>query len=594
MRISARWKASIAIGCMAFPQPVRAQQTSGPGAQTSRIAPGNPATSSQRPGRVIGAIIDSTSSAPVPAARVTLFTPGINEFFEVRSDAAGTYAFRDVPAGSYRLGVASPGRDYREVGLQVGMGTVRFDVSLTPETQSGSWQVIGSTLPHLLDATDIGALLPDGQILYCHDTQDPIVFNPLAGNTAIFGPSGSEQGCMNTTHLDDGSILFVGGQDGSDPGRFRMAISWVKRYLPNNTWMQLADMLAPTGRWYPGLARLSDGSVLVFGGGTAPNAQRTDTAELFDPLTQNWSWVGQMGSANEFAPAALLHNGLVLRTWGADPELFDPLTNAWSAAAPLAFANRGFPGHSDHSLLVLSDGRALVVGVRGTAEPPPAMTEYYDPSVNTFTAGSSPTLVRYQGEVVYLPNGEVFYGAGDLGTTAGPEPNVLGIVKRCDLFDPFDGSWRRVADMPTFREYHGVTLLIPDGRVVTTGGTMIKFQVGPTTADIEAYSPPYLFRGVRPGLSGLSDTTPARGQTLNFEVFPDTQLTGAVLMGMQTTTHWVDGGIPRRLELDVSQVGSSASVSLPTDANLLPLGWYMLFGMVDDIPSEALVLRVGP
>jgi hypothetical protein len=75
-------------------------------------------------------------------------------------------------------------------------------------------------------------------------------------------------------------------------------------------------------------------------------------------------------------------------------------------------------------------------------------------------------------------------------------------------------------------------------------------------------------------------------------VFPDTRLTGFVLMGMQSTTHWVDGGVPRRLELPADQLGSLARMTLPTDPDLLPEGWYLLFGMVDDIPSVALSLRV--
>ena len=157
-----------------------------------------------------------------------------------------------------------------------------------------------------------------------------------------------------------------------------------------------------------------------------------------------------------------------------------------------------------------------------------------------------------------------------------------------------NGVWRRVGDMTWYREYHAVTLLVPDGRVLTTGGTTIKFQFGPTSADIEAWSPPYLFRGVRPQLSQLSDPSPSRGQAIQFQIFPSTRLTGVVLMGVQSTTHWVDGGIPRRLELPVTQSNGIANLSLPSDPNLLPLGWYMLFGMVDDIPSKALILRVDP
>ena len=85
-----------------------------------------------------------------------------------------------------------------------------------------------------------------------------------------------------------------------------------------------------------------------------------------------------------------------------------------------------------------------------------------------------------------------------------------------------------------------------------------------------------------------------RGETLGFDVFPRTALTHAVLMGAQSTTHWVDGGIPRRLELAVTQSGTRAQILLPSDPNRVPVGWYLLFGMVDDIPSEALIVRVDP
>lgn len=97
---------------------------------------------------------------------------------------------------------------------------------------------------------------------------------------------------------------------------------------------------------------------------------------------------------------------------------------------------------------------------------------------------------------------------------------------------------------------------------------------------------------MRPQISLLSPTANPRGATVSVNVFPDTQLTGFVLMGAQSTTHWVDGGIPRRLELIATQVGSLSQTTLPLDPDLLPAGWYLLFGMVDDIPSRAVFVRV--
>jgi hypothetical protein len=541
-----------------------------------------------------GSIVHQAGSVPAPNARVTLYKPDLSFFLEARTAGTGTFSFANVPAGGYLLGAALPGSDYAETSVSLAPGTNQASLSLVPESHPGSWSVIGDTLPEMLDATDIGALRPDGTILYCHDTSDPIVFDPVTGTKAFPPSSGSAQGCMNGTLLEDGSVILVGGQAGSSPGSFMNAISWVKRFKPDNTWEILGNMLAPTGRWYPGLARLNDGRLLVYGGGTAPLAVRTDTCEVFNPLTSTWTWTGTMGSVNEFAPGALLGNGLVLRTWGAAPEVYNPSTGQWAPTGPFTAPARGYPDHSDHSLLVLSDSRAVAVGVRRALQPAAPMTEYYQPATGTWTAGTSPSLVRMQGEVVYMPDGKVFFGAGDKETTAGPEPNVLGIVKRCDLLDPISASWRTVAPMLAFREYHAVTLLVPDGRVVMTGGTQIKFQYGPTTANIEAWSPPYLFRGVRPVISNLSDQSPARGQTVSFGVFPATTLTSVVLMGLQSTTHWVDGGIPRRLELAVVQNGGQTQVTLPTNADALPLGWYMLFAMVDDIPSKALMLRVDP
>jgi hypothetical protein len=193
---------------------------------------------------------------------------------------------------------------------------------------------------------------------------------------------------------------------------------------------------------------------------------------------------------------------------------------------------------------------------------------------------------------VALPDGRVLVAGGETEVADPPVDDVLGIVTWSDLYDPELDTWRRVADMQHFREYHGVSLLLPDGRVAVTGGTRIKFAYGPTSADIEAYSPPYLFRGVRPEITSISTIAPGRGQEIELEIEPETAITSVVLMGTQSHTHWVDGGVPRQLVLPPTQVGSTVTVALPTDPDVLPLGHYLLFALVDDIPSEGVVIRI--
>ena len=529
---------------------------------------------------------------PVSNARITLFTPPLTFFAETRSDASGFYSIPGIPEGAYELGCARVRFDYIEETVSIEAGGLQRDFALEPESHPGVWNIIGTTAPEFLDATDMGILLGDGQILYCHDTTDPILFDPATGNRSFPSGSPSEQGCQNGSLMSDGKVLMMGGQSPADPGAFINAVPWTKEWSPvPGTWHLLADMQHGVGRWYPGLARLADGSLLVMGGGQCCNAVRTDTCERFDPATQTWSYTGSMANPTEFPPAALLYTGEVLTTWWP-PQLYNPTTEQWRLTGNFNQPNRFWPGHSDHSLVVLADGRALAIGVVRGPDVNTAMAEVYDPATETWTLASSPELVRFQTEVVQLPDGRIFVGGGETEVHPPPVDDVLGIVRWCDLYDADTDEWRRVADMTWHREYHAVTLLVPDGRVVTTGGTRIKFQVGPSSADIEAFSPPYLFRGVRPEISSISSTDMPRGSQITIELALETDLTSVVLMGTQTTTHWVDGGIPRRLVLPVQQNGSTATTTLPSDPNVIPLGHYMLFAMVDDIPSEARIVRV--
>ncbi|RIK66957.1 MAG: hypothetical protein DCC65_08415 [Planctomycetota bacterium] len=556
------------------------------------MAPSNPSAIAAA---VTGTVVRAESQMiPIANARVTLFEPTLQFFFEARTNEQGTFSFSNLPiVDVWRLGASSLGREYTEIEVVIEGGSFQHTFLLGTETHPGQWNIIGNTLPEFFDATDIAILQTDGRVLYCHDTVDPIVFDPATGQKSFPTGSWSEQGCMNSSLLPDGRIMMIGGQDGSDPGSFTDAIPWVKAYDPQtDTWQDPPDLQHAVGRWYPGLARLADGSFLVMGGGTAPSAQRTDTCERMDLATLAWSYTGSMANPTEFPPSALLYNGKVLATWWP-PQLYTPATGLWQPTGNFVQPSRFWPGHSDHSIVVLEDGRVLAVGIVSGPDGNTIMGEVYDPDAELWTLTSNPDLVRFQSEVVQLPDGRILVAGGETENPNPPVTSVLGIVKWCDIYDPPSNSWRRVADLNWHREYHAVTLLVPDGRVLTTGGTRIKFQVGPTSADIEAYSPPYLFRGVRPQITGISGSSFGRGCEIALSIAPEIQITNVVLMGTGVTTHWVDAGIPRRLLLPFQQRSGVVTADLPTDPNVLPLGHYMIFAMVDDIPSIGRIVQVS-
>ena len=544
------------------------------------------AASSVQAGTVRG-LIAGWDSPILQGARVTLANPDTSLVLETRSGVDGTYRFDGVPSGSWRIGASRLGYAYVEVLQIVGVGEVIQDFVLGADAHPGRWTTIGNTDPENLYATNSASLLPDGRIFYCHDTLEPVLFNPVSGGKNFPASSPSQQGCHISTLLPDGRLVFIGGQDSDD---FRDAVKTVKAFdAVTGTWQVLPDLIEE--RWYPGLARLSDGRLLVMGGGQRPSAQRTPTCEIYDPRTNTWTATGSMSNPSDYPPAVLLQNGKVLRSWWP-PQLFESALNQWTNTGGMVQPNRLWPGHCDHSLVRLLDGRGCAVGIYRGSLPSPSMIELYDPGSGTWSLGANAAVTRSQPEVALLPTGQVFVAGGKLED---PNPSIptnpYGQTRLTDLYDPATNSWRRCADMAWFREYHATTLLVPDGRVITTAGTGGPANPGVSNV-VEAFEPPYLFRGIRPQIDAVSSTSLPHGGSFDLTVSRTSAVTVLVLVGMSSVTHWVDGGLPLMVTLPFTQSGSTVTAAIPSDVNVAPAGHYLLFAMIDDIPSTAIVVRL--
>jgi len=550
---------------------------------------------------VTGQVSRSMPSNAVAGARVTLFTPDLQFFREARTDAGGAFQFSLMGNGIYELGVAVVGFEYQQRAVAISNAPVTANFLLSAETNGGRWRIVGNTDPELLDGSGSGTLLPTGEIFFCHDTEEPIMFDPVSGMKWYPPDSLSAQGCHTTTLNTDGGLFLTGGSMGGNPQDPVVKIA--KTYMRNtNAWVRKTDM--NVGRWYPGLVRLPDERLLILGGELNGPAARTNSCEVYNPNSNAWTFTGSFNLPTEIPPVLLLFTGEVLKTWRY-PELYNVSSGMWRPAANMIQARRGQSNgdHADHEVVHLPDGRVMVVGI--LPEPLGGNTrfcEFYNPSNNTWSLGPNPRAIRGQPEALILPDGRVLaFGGQYSGPTPAPVPlanagTIPNCTKVCDLYDPGNNAWRAMADLNRFIHYHNVTLLVPDGRVIATGGAGLTANrsFAGDDSSIEAFEPPYLFRGVRPRIGSLSTTDLVLGSNFTMNVSFASDLSKVVLVGARAVTHWVDGGPQRSLSLDFTQTGALVTATVPSDPARALAGYYLLFAMVDDIPSVGRLVRVTP
>jgi len=122
------------------------------------------------------------------------------------------------------------------------------------------------------------------------------------------------------------------------------------------------------------------GDVLVAGGGDA--SAPSDSAEVFNPQTETFSPVGAMTTARTLQAAVLLANGKVLIAGGegSEPEtmvsaeLFDPAQATFAATGSMHNV------HAGATATVLDNGSVLIAGGRS------GFADLYDPASATFAA----------------------------------------------------------------------------------------------------------------------------------------------------------------------------------------------------------------
>ena len=449
-------------------------------------------------------------------------------------------------------------------------------------SQVGQW---GPLIP--LPAVAIhSALLPSGRILLFQGDfasgGQQYVLDPQTGTVTHVPDAAADLFCAGQAVLADGRILVVGGT--STSGGLGVpditAFDW-----HNEGWNVLAPM--HFARWYATGTTLADGKVLVTSGYDKNDKDIVATPELYSPDSNSWQ---SLPAANRSMPVYpfiyQLPDGRIAHLGGSeDPtasEVLDLSTNQWTSIDSRVIDGGSIANYAPGRFI--KAGSAADDGYSGNS-----LKTAYTLNMNAPGATWQPTgsmaFPRSFLNLTNLPDGTVLATGG--GTDKSGFVDANGVLQ-AEGWDPSTGAWTTYAAMNKPRLYHSVAVLLPDGRVYVSGGGGDPGVSDQKSAQI--FSPPYLFKGPRPTIASAPATV--KYSEPAFVGTPDAASISRVsLIRTGSVTHAFDQNA-RATSLSFSQTAGGLSVNMPSNANDVPPGYYMLFLVNGQgVPSVASFVR---
>jgi Domain of unknown function (DUF1929)/Bacterial Ig domain len=434
------------------------------------------------------------------------------------------------------------------------------------------------------------ALLPNGKVLAwdsvgdrateafpVHDFTRATVYDPV---TRMHTPATVDTGfnvfCAGFAHLTDGSLFLAGGNRDAQLN----GIIQTHLFNPtNNDWSLGPNMAA--GRWYPSVTPLTNGEMLITEGGPdMPEVRRTDgslralsTASLNLPL---YPWL-------DVAPdGRVFHSGPDQTLRKLDPSG----SGSWESLGQRDAIYRDYGSRAVYDI-----GKTLVAG--GGQSSNDARVIDFNGATPQVSATAPMAFGRRQHNLTLLADGSVLATGGN-SSGAGLVDMDNGVYN-AERWDPAAGQWTTLAAQAVTRQYHSTALLLPDGRVLSSGGGICGTcdQVEYLAKNAEIFTPPYLFKkdgsgelAPRPAITGAPSTV-SHGTSFQITT-PDaasTRKVGLIRLGSQTHSVEME---QRYVPLDFTAGAGTLTATVPANVHTAVPGVYMLVIVDSDgVPSVA-------
>ena len=468
------------------------------------------------------------------------------------------------------------------------------------------------------------ANLPDGRVLMWSSSQIDnfgtgqlrtyaIIYNPATGAVSqqLITSLQADMFCPGTALLTDGTVAIVGGVTAGATSFFNAS---------NGAWGKAAKLNTPRG--YNTATTLSNGAVFTLGGSWSggygnkggevwrPNKWVTlsrvkvepfltdDVAGIYRQDNHMWHFAGAGGYVFHAGPSRAM---FWISTDGNG-------SSTWAG-------NRSDDGDAMNGNGVLFDvGKILTTGGAPNYSGGACTRNAYVIDISAGPGGSVTAertgqmlVARALHNSVVLPSGEVVVVGGQTGRTLLFHDQNAAMT--AEIWSPATGTFQYLAwgsgatPMVTPRTYHSIALLLPDGRVLSSGGGACGTLCAYNHLDAQIITPPYLLApdgtpAARPSLRAA----PARARVGEAVRVSAAGAAAFALVRAGSSTHTVNTD-QRRVPVAATRLSepppaapedaAEYSLAIPGDPGVVVPGVYMLFALgPTGTPSVALHMRI--
>lgn len=274
------------------------------------------------------------------------------------------------------------------------------------------------------------------------------------GSIQLSTPMLEPRSDQSATLLPDGTVLIAGGmRRNQDFYRSAEIFDPVK-----NQFHCVGDMsIARVGH---AAVLMPSGRVLILGGWIGHAV--TGSVEQYDPATQKFVVIGKMTTKRAHPSVTLLGNGDLLIAGGNDSdgpsgmasaELYRADTQTFETLPSMHEARLA------HSATLLNDGRVLLAGGRGPTVT--AAAEVYDPQTKKFTVTGDLNIARYKHTAALLPDGRVLLAGGS------DARDWNGTTNTAEIYDPHTQKFTLTSSLTEAR------FKLPDEAAVLSSGLIL-------------------------------------------------------------------------------------------------------------------------